>query len=69
MFYRVKFEDNDNEYFFHDHENAAAFLIESYFDDNDIESEDDVMAVNNEVADFNMISLYGYIDKLLFEDE
>ena len=66
-FYRVVFEGMSDDYYFHDKEDATAFLLESYFDDVDINSEDDVIAVNNEVADFDMIDGYGWIDELWFE--
>lgn len=66
-FFRVSFEGVSEDYFFHDHEDAAAFLLESYFDDYDVESEDDVAVVNNEVADTDGIESYGWIDELWFE--
>lgn len=66
-FYRVSFKDISDEYYFHDKENAAAFLLESYFDDFGVGTEDEVIAINNEVADTNMIEDYGRIDELWFE--
>ena len=66
-FYRVSFKDINDEYYFHDKENAAAFLLESYFDDFGVETEDEVIAINNEVADTDMIEDYGRIDELWFE--
>ena len=66
-FYRVVFEGMSNDYYFHDKEDATAFLLESYFDDVDVESENNVIAINNEVADFDMIDGYGWIDELWFE--
>lgn len=66
-FYRVSFDGSSEDYFFHNHEDAATFLLESYFDDFEPESEDDVIAMNNEVADFNGIECYGWIDELYFE--
>ena len=67
-FYMVSFEATGNFYFFHDHEKAAAFLLESYFDDTLVENEDECIAINNEVADNDGIEDYGWIDKVWFED-
>ena len=39
-FYKVKFDNSDQEVFFKDYANAAAFLLESYFDDSDSETID-----------------------------
>ena len=66
-FFRVSFEGISEDYFFHDKEDAAAFLLESYFDDFDVETEDEVVAINNEVADTDAIESYGWIDELWFE--
>lgn len=66
-FYMVSFETTGNFYFFHDHEDACAFLLDSYFDDNEIETEEDCVDVNNQVADYNGIENYGWIDKVYFE--
>lgn len=66
-FYRIKFEGLSEEYFFHNHEDAVAFLLEAYFDDYDVDSEEEVIAINNEVTDTNMIESYGFIDELWFE--
>ena len=66
-FYRVGFEGMSDDYYFHDKENAAAFLLESYFDDFDVGTEEEVIAINNEVADTDMIENYGWIDELWFE--
>ena len=66
-FYMVNFETTGDFYFFHDHEDACAFLLESYFDDNEIETEEDCVDVNNQVADYNGIENYGWIDKVYFE--
>ena len=66
-FYRVTFEGSSEEYFFHDREDAAAFLLESYFDEYNCETEDDIVAINNDVADNDMIESYGFIDECWFE--
>lgn len=66
-FFRVSFEGISEDYFFHDKEDAAAFLLESYFDDFDVETEDEAVAINNEVADTDSIESYGWIDELWFE--
>ena len=66
-FFRVTFEGISEDYFFHYKEDAAAFLLESYFDDFDVETEDEVAAINNEVADTDGIESYGWIDELWFE--
>jgi len=66
-FYRVTFYDSSENYYFHNHENAAAFLLESYFDDYEVSNEEDVIAINNEVADTDMIESYGFIDECWFE--
>ena len=42
-------------------------LLESYFDDFDVESEEEVIAINNQVADTDGIESYGWIDELWFE--
>ena len=62
-FYRVSFVGSSEEYFFHNKEDAAAFLLESYFDEYNVETEDEVIAVNNDVADNDSIESYGYIDE------
>lgn len=66
-FWRVSFIGIGNDFFFRNYEDAAAFLLESYFDDNDIESEDDAIEINNQVAEENGIDGYGYIDEMWFE--
>lgn len=66
-FYRVVFEGMSDDYYFHTHEDAATFLLESYFDDFDVESEEEVIAINNQVADTDGIESYGWIDELWFE--
>ena len=66
-FFRVTFEGANEDYFFHYKEDATAFLLESYFDDFDVETEDEVTAINNEVADTDGIESYGWIDELWFE--
>lgn len=66
-FYRVCYEDSTAEYFFHNKEDACVFLLESYFDNYDVETEEEVIAINNEVADTDMIESYGFIDELYFE--
>ena len=53
-FYRVGFEGISEDYFFHDHEDAATFLLEAYFDDYNVESEEEVIAINNEVFKFSI---------------
>ena len=65
-FYMVSFEATGNFYFFHDHEDACAFLLESYFDDFDVETEDEVTVIYNEVADYDGIDGYACIDKVFF---
>ena len=66
-FWRVSFEGISEDYFFHYHEDAAAFLLDSYFDDFDVETEDEAVAINNEVADTDAIEGYGWIDEMWFE--
>ena len=66
-FFKVGFEGIAEDYFFHFKEDAVAFLLESYFDDYEIENEDEVMAINNEVADTNMIVNYGWVEEVWFE--
>ena len=50
-FYEVKFDNVEESNFFKYHEDAAAFLLEAYFDDNDVLEEEYIMDVNNQVAD------------------
>lgn len=66
-FFKVNFEGISENYFFHFKEDAAAFLLESYFDDYDVETEDEVTAINNEVADTDGIESYGWIEEVWFE--
>lgn len=66
-FYRVTFEGISEDYFFHYKEDAVVFLLEAYFDDFDVETEDEAVAINNEVADTDGIESYGWIDELWFE--
>lgn len=66
-FYRVVFEGISDSYYFHDKENAAAFLLDSYFDDFGVGTEEEAIAINNEVADTDMIESYGWIEELWFE--
>lgn len=66
-FYKVTLNGSIN-YYFKDYENAAAFLLESYFDDNEVTSEEEVTAINEEVADYSRITDYGYIEEVEFED-
>ena len=67
-FYRVSFEQSGDAYFFHNHESAVEFLLESYFDDYEVKNEEEVMEVNNEVADTDAIESYGSVDEVWFED-
>ena len=67
-FYKVKFNNSDQEVFFKDYTNAAAFLLESYFDDSEIMDEENIMAINNEVADTGAIEGYGCIEECWFDD-
>lgn len=67
-FYKVKFDNSDQEVFFKDYANAAAFLLESYFDDSEIMDEESIMAINNEVADSEAIDGYGCIEECWFDD-
>ena len=66
-FYMVSFEASGNFYFFHNYDDACAFLLESYFDDFDIETENEAVMINNEVADYGGIDEYGWVDKVYFE--
>ena len=66
-FYRVVL-GGDPDYYFRSYESAAAFLLESYFDDNEIKTEEEVIAANEEVADYGRITDYGYIEEVEFED-
>lgn len=66
-FYMVSFEATGDFYFFHNHEDACAFLLDSYFDDEEVETEEDCVTANNEVADYGGIDGYGWVDKVYFE--
>ena len=66
-FWRVRFVGISDDLFFHTYEEAAAFLLEAYFDENNVESEDEVIAINNQVAEENGIDNYGYLDEMWFE--
>lgn len=66
-FWRVSFIGTSNDYFFHNYEDAAAFLLESYFDECELEDENTVIDINNQVAEENGIDGYGYIDEMWFE--
>lgn len=66
-FYMVSFEASGNFYFFHNHEDACTFLLDSYFDDNEVETEDECVIINNEIADYGGINGYGWVDKVYFE--
>lgn len=65
-FYMVSFEATGDFYFFHDHEDACAFLLDAYFSDVNVENEDDCVVANNEVADHDGIQDYGWVDKVFF---
>ena len=67
-FYCVYLCDTLETYYFHEHENAVTFLLESYFDDFNVETEEEVININNEVADTDAIEDYAYIVKEHFED-
>ena len=68
-FYCVSFKHSTSEHFyFKDHENACAFLLDCYFDDYEVTAEEAVIAVNNEIADNDCIDDYGYISECYFED-
>ena len=66
-FYKVLLEDCDEEYYFHDHEDAAAFLIESFCDDFFDLDESQLAEANEEVAENDAISDYGIIYTLYFD--
>ena len=66
-FYMVSFEATGEYYFFREHEDACAFLLDAYFDDEEVETEDEIMVANNAVADFGGIEGYGWVDKVHFE--
>lgn len=67
-FYEVKFDNVEESNFFKYHEDAAAFLLEAYFDDNDVLEEEYIMDVNNQVADNDEIEGYGRIIERWFDD-
>ena len=64
----VSFVASGNFYFYKDYEKACAFLLDSYFDDNEVTDEKEVIAINNLIADNGYIEDYGYIDEVEFED-
>ena len=66
-FYMVSYEASGDFYFFHNYDDACAFLLESYFDDCNPETEDECAAANNEVADYGGIDGYAWVDKVYFE--
>jgi hypothetical protein len=65
-FYSVTF-NNEQPYYFRDLENASAFLLEAYCDDHDDLNEEQLAAVNEEVADTWCIDKYGVINECYFE--
>lgn len=67
-FYKVTFYSSSQENFFRNYENAAAFLLESYFDDSEFTDEETIMDINNEVADTGAIDGYGCIEECWFDD-
>lgn len=68
VFYKVAFINSDEEHFFHSHEEAAAFLLEAYFEDNEIVEEEYIIDINNQVADNDEIEGYGQILDCWFDD-
>ena len=66
-FYMVSFEASGDFYFFHDYEDACTFLLESYFDDTDVETEEECTAINESIAELGGIEEYGWVDKQYFE--
>ena len=67
-FYRVILDGVEDHYFFHNHEHACAFLLESYFDDFEVEDEDEIEQINENVQNYDSIDDYGYIETVCFED-
>ena len=69
-FYMVGFDETGNSYYFHSKENAIKFIEESYNDDFNNNSEDEVY-----IADMTTLKQDGYIDdyawieECWFEDE
>lgn len=69
-FYMVGFDETGNSYYFHSKENAIKFIEESYNDDFNNDSEDEVY-----IADMTTLKQDGYIDdyawieECWFEDE
>lgn len=67
-FYRVVLENSGEDYFFKTYEDAAAFLLEGYFDDFSPEEESEIINTNTFLADNKYIEGYGWITEENFED-
>ena len=67
-FYRVVLDGVEEHYFFRNHEHACAFLLESYFDDFEVEDEEEIAQININVKEYDSIDDYGYIESVFFED-
>ena len=65
-FYMVSFESSGDFYFFHNYEDACTFLLDSYFDDVEVETEEECAVANNSVANIGGIEEYGWVDKVYF---
>ena len=67
-FFMVSFEASGNFYFFKEKENAFAFVLESYCDDNPDATNAEIGEANEELAMQDGIEDYAWIDEVNFED-
>ena len=66
-FYKVKITDCYDDFFFHDYEDAAAFLLESFYDDFYDLDEGQLAEANEQLAETSQIEDYGAIYECYFE--
>ena len=66
-FYKVVFVDDDSDYYFHNYEDASAFLLESFADDfYDLDNEQ-LGEANAQLAEEGASDDYGMIIECYFE--
>lgn len=69
ILYVLTFEDDNSSYYFHELENARKMLMESWIDDHDEVTSDEIDEVQRDINMYNLIDEYAYITTEFFEDE
>ena len=67
-FFMVSFERDGNFYFFHDYENACAFIMESFCDEFPDATNEEIGKANKQLADECHIENYVWCDRVCYED-